>query len=172
MFQRAHCNASAARYLDTHSVTAGTRPGALRLEFPPLRWMLFPARAVTELLMRRKPHGELPGLIKWKDANSVLAKQAPERARTNAATGLPAAPKAQGTGPSAEQMDMNEGWNHVRVCMSTKPPPPFHPLNKIPLLNRSRGCPSSLKCPPPGRQPLLRSLSPNLQQLLNRLLGS
>jgi hypothetical protein len=44
--------------------------------------------------------------------------------------------------------------------------------SQIPLLSRSRRRPSSLKWPPPGRRPGLRSLSPNLQQPPSGLLGS
>jgi len=58
----------------------------------------------------------------------VLAKQAPERARKNAATGHPAAPKAQRAGSSAKQMDLGKGWNHVvRGGVSSRPPPPLNP---------------------------------------------
>ena len=41
-----------------------------------------------------------------------------------------------------------------------------------PFFNRSRKCSGSLKWPPPGRRPGLRSLSLNPQQPPNRLLGS
>jgi hypothetical protein len=51
--------------------------------------------------------------VKWKEAKAALAKQVPERVRKSAATGHPAAPKAQWAGPSAEQRDLGEGWNHV-----------------------------------------------------------
>ena len=69
------------------------------------------------------------GCIKWKEAKAALAKQAPEQARKSAATGHPAAPKAQRDGPSAEQMDLGEGWNHVvrggRVVKATTTPTPI-----------------------------------------------
>jgi len=65
--------------------------------------------------------------VKWKKAKAALAKQAPERSRKSVATGQPAAPKAQRAGPSAEQMDLGEGWNHVvrggRVVKATTTPP-------------------------------------------------
>jgi len=68
------------------------------------------------------------GCVKWKKARAALAKQAPERARKNAATGHPAAQQA---GPSAEQTDLGEGWNHVvrgrRVVKATTPPPNSNP---------------------------------------------
>jgi len=53
----------------------------------------------------------------------------PERAHKKAATGHPAAPKAQQAGPSAEQMDLGEGWNNVVrggcvVKATTTTPPP------------------------------------------------
>jgi len=73
------------------------------------------------------------GCVKWKEASAALAKQAPERSRKNVATGQPAAPKAQQAGPSAEQMDLGEGWNHVvRGGVSSRLPrlhPPKHILN-------------------------------------------
>jgi hypothetical protein len=39
--------------------------------------------------------------VKWKEANSALAKQAPDRGRKSAATAHPTAPKKQQAGPSA-----------------------------------------------------------------------
>ena len=83
------------------------------------------------------------GCVKWKKARAALAKQAPERARKNAATGHPAAQQA---GPSAEQTDLGEGWNHfVRGGVLSRPP--LHRQTPIqnPFLNRSRRCPGSLK---------------------------
>jgi glutaredoxin len=53
------------------------------------------------------------GCVKCKEAKAALAKQAPERARKSAPTGHPAAPKAQRAGPSAKQIDLGDGWNHV-----------------------------------------------------------
>jgi hypothetical protein len=79
------------------------------------------------------------GCVKWKEVKEALAKQAPERARKSAATGQPAAPKAQRAGPSAEQMDLGEGWNHVvrggRVLKATTTPipnPSPQPVTKAP----------------------------------------
>ena len=63
--------------------------------------------------------------MKWKEARAALAKQAPQRAPSNAH----AAPKAQQTGPSAEQLALGEGWNHVvrggRVAKATATTPPL-----------------------------------------------
>ena len=71
------------------------------------------------------------GCVKWKEARAALAKQASERAPKNATTGHPAAPKAQRAGPSAEQMDLGEGWNYVvrggRVIKATTTAPPPNP---------------------------------------------
>ena len=72
------------------------------------------------------------GYVKWKEAKVALAKQAPECSRKSVATGLPAAPTAQRAGPSAEQMDLGEGWTHVvrggRVVKAkTNPPNNSHP---------------------------------------------
>ena len=113
------------------------------------------------------------GCVKWKDAKEALAKQAPQRAPRNAATGHPTAPKAQQAGPTAEQLALGEGWSHVarggRVAKATATTPPPNPN---PLLNRSRRCPGSLTSPPTGRRPGLGYLSPNPQLPLNRLQGS
>jgi len=71
--------------------------------------------------------------------------QAPDRSRKSVATALRYAPKAQRAGPSAEQKNVGEGWNHVfrggvlsrlrRTHQAT------HTL--IPLLIRSRRRPRS-----------------------------
>jgi len=67
------------------------------------------------------------------------------RVRKSAATGHTAAPKAQRAGPSAEQMNLGEGWNLLvrgeRDVKATTTPP----LIQIPLLSRSRRRPRSLK---------------------------
>jgi hypothetical protein len=141
--QKAHCNASAASDLDTRSVTAETRPVRRVWRLPPLRWVLYP---------REQPQCHGCGgnhmanhrfCIKWKEAKAALAKQAPERARKSAATGQPAAPKAQRAGPSAEQMELGEGWNHVvRGGVLSRAP---SLRSQIPLLSRSRRRRSSLK---------------------------
>jgi hypothetical protein len=71
------------------------------------------------------------GCVKWKEAKAALAKQAPDRSRKSVATGHPAAPKAQQASPSAEQMELGEGWNHVvrggRVAKVSTPPANPHP---------------------------------------------
>ena len=109
------------------------------------------------------------GCVKWKEARAALAKQAPKRAPRNA----PAATKAKQAGPSAEQLALSEGWRHVvRGGVMPRLLRPLRPLIKIPLLNRSRMFPGSLKLAPPGRRPGLRILSPNPQQPLKRLQGS
>jgi len=51
--------------------------------------------------------------VKWKEAKAALAKQAPQRSMRSVATAQPAAPKAQRAGPSSEQRNLREGWNHV-----------------------------------------------------------
>jgi hypothetical protein len=85
------------------------------------------------------------GCIKWKEAKATLEKQAPKRARKSAATGQPVALKDQRAGPSAEQMDLGEGWNHVVRGGVSSRPPPLHPQSQNPLLSRSWKRPSSLK---------------------------
>ena len=138
--QRALCNASAASASDTRSETAVTRLGVSRVGAP-------------TCLAGAQPRGcggnhtaKYSGCVKWKEAKTALAKQAPQRAPKNAATGYPAAPKAQQAGPSAEQLALGEGWSHVvRGGVLPRLRPPLRPLIQIPLLNRSRSCPGSLK---------------------------
>ena len=86
------------------------------------------------------------GYIKWKEEKAAFAKQASECVRKSAVAGKTASPKAQRAGPSAEQMDLGEGWNHVvRGGVSSRSPQTLHPLIQTPLLIRSRRHPSSLK---------------------------
>jgi len=117
----------------------GYAPHMSLVWLPPLRWMLYLTGAPSVLWLRWKPHSELPWLCEV-EAKAAVAKQAPERSRKIVATGQPATPKAQRAGPSAEQIDLGEGCNHVvRGGVSSRPPqfhPPTHIL--IPLLSRSR----------------------------------
>ena len=83
--------------------------------------------------------------MKWKEAKAALAKQAPDRGRKSAATAHLTAPKEQRAGPSAEQMDLGEGWNHVVRGGVLSRPLPHQPLFQIPLPSRSRKLPRSLK---------------------------
>jgi hypothetical protein len=53
------------------------------------------------------------GYVNWKEAKVALAKQASVRGQKNAATGRPAAPKADRAGPSAEQGNLSMGRNHI-----------------------------------------------------------
>ena len=78
------------------------------------------------------------GCIKWKEAKAALAKRAPERVRKSAATNQSAAPKAQGAGPSAEQTDLGEVWNHVVRGGVLLRPTQLHHQIPNPLLSRSR----------------------------------
>jgi hypothetical protein len=74
--------------------------------------------------------------IKWEEVKVAVAKQATKLGRNSAATGDPATLIARWAGPSAEQMDLGEGWNHVRRGMSSRPLP-HHSLIQILLLSRS-----------------------------------
>ena len=81
---------------------------------PPLRWMFYPAVTQPRCCGCGGKHtANYRGFVKWKEAKVALAKQAPERSRKSVAAGQPAAPKAQRASPSAEQMNLGEGWNHV-----------------------------------------------------------
>jgi len=57
----------------------------------------------------------------------ALAKQAPERARKNAAKGQPAAPKTQRAGPYAEQTDLDKEWTTSSEGGVLSRPPTLHP---------------------------------------------
>ena len=64
--------------------------------------------------------------------SQAVCSYAPQRSQKSVATALPAAPKAQRSGPSAEQKNLGEGWNHVVqggrvVKASTIPPSKPHP---------------------------------------------
>jgi len=58
------------------------------------------------------------GETTWRTTRAVsgkvaVAEQEHERGRKSDATGQRAALKPKQTGPSAEQMDLGEAWNHV-----------------------------------------------------------
>jgi len=80
---------------------------------PPLRWLLYPAGTAPVLWLRGKPHSELPGLCEVERGEGRTCKAGarpwPKERRHSHLT----APKEQRAGPSAEQMDLGEGWNHV-----------------------------------------------------------
>jgi hypothetical protein len=144
--QKAHCNAGAASVLDTRSVTVDTRPGASHVAASTSPVGAVPRENSLSAVAGGNQIANYRGCIKWKEAKAAPTKQAPEHARKRAATGHPAAPKAQRGEPSAEQMDLSEGWNQVfRGGVSSRLPPPLHPQSHNPLLNRSRRRPSCLK---------------------------
>jgi hypothetical protein len=51
--------------------------------------------------------------VNWKEVKAALGMQVPDHCRNSAATVHITAPKEQRSGPSAEQMDLGEGCNHV-----------------------------------------------------------
>ena len=109
------------------------------------------------------------GCIKWKKAKAAHAKRASEGVRKSVATSHSAATKAQGAGPSAEQTDLGEGWNHVvrgrRVVKATT----TQPQNPKPSPQPVTEAPSQPKVTATWKG--LRSPSQSLQQPLNRRLG-
>jgi hypothetical protein len=169
--RKVHCNASAASALDTRSVTADTRPVASRVAAPnsqvgaPPHMNSLSAVAAGETT-RRTTGAVLSG----KRRRRLLRCKRPsvhERAPPQA--NLPPR-KLRGPGLLPSRWT----WARGGIMSSegdvlSRPP---HLPSQIPLLSRSRRRPSSLKWPPPGRRPGLRSLSPNLQQPPSRLLGS
>ena len=110
--RKARCNASAASAPVTRFVTANTHRDASLVGLLSLRWMLYPAGGVSVLWLRMEPHNDRGGL-NWKETKATLFKQAPEPCRKSVATDQPAAPKAHRAGPSAEEMYLGEGRNHV-----------------------------------------------------------
>ena len=84
------------------------------------------------LWLRGKPHGEIPWLCEVKGGESGSCKAGAGPSQKSGATSQPVAPKAQRASPSAEQMELGEGWNHVvRGGVSPRPPqlqPPNHNL--------------------------------------------
>jgi hypothetical protein len=72
------------------------------------------------------------GCVKWKEAKSALAQQTLQRGRRTAATAHPPAPQQQRAGPTAEQMDLGERWNHVVQGGRVVKAPPAPPTPKKP----------------------------------------
>jgi hypothetical protein len=141
--QKAHCNASAASALDTHSITADMRPSASHVGAPTSMVGALPCRnSLSAVVAGETTRRTNRTVLSGKKRRWLL--QTPKRAQKSAATGHPAAPKAQRARPFAKQMDLGEGWDHVvrgrRVVKATTPPP----QSQIPLLSRLRRCPSSL----------------------------
>ena len=168
---KAHGNASAASALDTRSVTADTRPGESRVvaTTSPLR-ALTRGKSLTSVVAGETTRLTTGAVLSRKKRKRLFAKQAPELVRKSPATGQPAAPKAQRAGPSAEQMDLGEEWNHVvrGVCCqvhhySTRTPNPPQPATEVPKQPKVT---ATRKTERP------KNLKPNLQQSLSRLLGS
>ena len=162
--QKAQCNASATSALDTRSVTADTHPVASYVGLPPLLWMVYPSGNTQCCDCGGYDTANYRGCVKWKEAKAALTKQAPECSRQSFASDHPAAPKVHRRGPSAEQMDLGEERN----CFSEGACRQSH--------HNSTPNPKSLSSTGHGgaraARPGLRSLSPNPQHHINRLLRS
>ena len=91
-----------------------------------------PRESLSALAVGETTQRNTGGCIKWKEAKAAIAKQAPEYGRKNTATGHPAASKAQQAGPSAKQMDLGMGWNHVVRGGVSSRLPPIHPKSLFP----------------------------------------
>jgi len=77
------------------------------------------------------------GCVRWKGARAALAKRTPERGRKMVASNKPAvAPKGNRAEPSAEQMDLGEGWSHVvrggLIAKASAPKPISQPVTGAP----------------------------------------
>jgi len=141
--RKAHCNASAASALDTQRNSSyATRCVACGGSH--LSGGCSTPREEPQCCGCGGNHmSNYRGCVKWKETKAALAKQAPDRGRKSAATAHFTAPKEQRAGPSAEQMDLGEGWNHVvrgGVVKTTT----LQPLFQIPLPSWSRKLPRSL----------------------------
>ena len=111
---RAHWNASATSASATRSVTADTLPGASLVVAPTFLAGASPRGNSLSAVPAGGNHtANYRGCVKWKKARAALAKRAPEQGPKSINTGHPVAPKAQRARPSAEQMDLGEGWCDV-----------------------------------------------------------
>jgi len=70
------------------------------------------------------------------EANTALAKQAPEFGRNSRATGHPADLEVKQPVPSAEQLYVGDGWNDV-VRREVSSSPPILPQNQNTFPSRS-----------------------------------
>ena len=66
----------------------------------PVRWVLNPAGTASVLRLWGQTHSELPWLCEVERGKGGVSKAGASRVPRNAATGHPAAPKAQQDGPS------------------------------------------------------------------------
>ena len=126
--QRARCNANAASASDTHSETADTRPGESHVGAPtfPLGALsrgnshnAAAAGAITQRVTETVSNG--------KNRGRPLQSERPKVFEIAPPMVFPLL--LQVSGPSAEQMDLGDGWNNVvrgeRVVKAAKTPPPF-----------------------------------------------
>ena len=122
--QKVHCNASAASASDTRCVTTDTRPGAWRVGAPTFPGSALPRGnslvAVAAGEITRRTNGAVLSGKKRMMLFQNKRLSVPERAQPQAA---PPLRKLRGAGLSVEQMDLDEGWNHVRGSVSSRPPP-------------------------------------------------
>jgi cytochrome c5 len=126
-----------ASALDTRCVTEEKR-SCTSLVGPPS----FPVYGLTcrhshSTVAAGNPHGELPESLKSKETKAAPAKQETEGSRKSVATGFHTAPKKEQAGPSAEQTDLGEGWNHVDRGGVYSRPPPLHSQVQSSLVSRS-----------------------------------
>jgi hypothetical protein len=93
---------------------------------PPLGWMPSPSGQALCYSCGGNHTANYRGCVKWKEAKAAIAKRAPVLGSKNTSTSNLAAPNATQAGPSAERMDLSEGWSHVvlggRVVKATTPP--------------------------------------------------
>jgi len=75
------------------------------------------------------------GCVKWKEAKAALEKRTSEQGRKMVPSSKPAAaPKTNRAEPSAEQIDLTEGWSHVvrggRIAKASAPKPIPQPVTE------------------------------------------
>jgi hypothetical protein len=106
-FRKACCNASAASASDIRKPNCGYAPRCVACGGSHLSGGCSTQREQPQCCGCGGNHtANYCGCTEWKKAKAAIAEQATQPGRKNAATGHPAAPKAERVGPSAEQMDL------------------------------------------------------------------
>jgi len=120
--QKAHCNTIAANAFDTRSVIADAHHEASLVGIPPLRWMLYPARIAQCCgCGDNDKANNLDCDVEGSEGSSCKTgdRWLPKEPRLRP----PCSYEAQRAGPSADQINLSNGWYHVRGRVSLRSPP-------------------------------------------------
>jgi hypothetical protein len=151
------------------SVTADTRPPVRRVwRFPPPRWVLYPARTDPVLWLRDKLNCVLQGLYKVERSEGGSCKASTRECPKKRRQRPPCHPESSAGRDFFRADEVGRGMESRRprgrvVKATTTTPPQTHPVMEAP---------EQPKVTATRKTPGLRSLSPNLEQALSRLLGS